>query len=81
MKFTPDGVGSTFVPSLDNYPRGVAFDRSGNLFVAEIGEPPSPEPALGDILKFRPDGTGRAFADNIGCCDNSGPEFLTFQPR
>jgi len=79
MKFTPNGVGSTFVPSLSNYPRGLAFDRSGNLFVAEIGEPPNPEPALGDILKFTPDGTESVFASNIGCCNNSGPEWLTFQ--
>jgi len=79
MKFTPNGVGSTFVPSLGNYPRGLAFDRSGNLFVSEVGEPPNPEPALGDILKFTPDGVGSVFADNIGCCNNSGPEFLAFQ--
>ena len=32
LKFTPDGMQSTFAMNLTN-PRGLAFDRSGNLFV------------------------------------------------
>ena len=83
FKFTPNGVQSTFATGLTNYPRGLAFDRAGNLFVAEVGENPDPNvPAPGDILKFRPDGVGTVFAQNIvPGGNNSGPEFLAFQPR
>ena len=66
LKFTPDGVGSTFATALDN-PRGLAFDRRGNLFVAEV--------ILGNISKFRPDGNMTVFASGI-----DGPEFLVIQP-
>jgi hypothetical protein len=34
LKFTPTGVKNTFATGLTN-PRGLAFDSSGNLFVAE----------------------------------------------
>jgi sugar lactone lactonase YvrE len=57
LKFTPDGVGSTFAANLGNYPRGLAFNRGGQLFVAEVGEEPNPPHTPGDILKFTPDGT------------------------
>jgi glucose/arabinose dehydrogenase len=63
---------STFATGLTN-PRGLAFDRDGNLFVAEI--PPS---TGGDILKFTPDGNRTVFAVVPGG-GNSGPEFLAFQ--
>jgi sugar lactone lactonase YvrE len=46
-------------------PRGLAFDRSGNLFAAEL-------PA-GEILKFTPDGNQTLFASGIPT-----PEFLAF---
>ena len=51
LKFTPDGVGSTFASGLAHYPRGLAFDRNNNLFVAEAGVNPIPPPASdpGDI--------------------------------
>jgi hypothetical protein len=68
LKFTPDGMETTFATGL-NYPRGLGFDRGGNLFVAEI----IPD-AVGDILKFTPAGTRSVFASNI-----SLPEFLAFQ--
>jgi sugar lactone lactonase YvrE len=55
LKFTPNGVGTTFATDLD-WPRGLAFDRSGNLFVAERGVFAPP----GDVLKFTPDGTGQS---------------------
>jgi len=64
LKFTPDGVGSTFATDLV-LPRGLAFDRGGNLFVAEF--------CGGDILKFTPNGT-RSVSAVV-----SEPEFLTFQ--
>jgi hypothetical protein len=30
-------VGTTFATGLARYPRGLAFDRGGNLFVTEVG--------------------------------------------
>jgi hypothetical protein len=75
LKFTPDGVGSTFATGL-NDPRGLAFDRGGNLFVAEIRQD-----GPGDILKFTPDGNMTVFASGIGPGANGGPEFLAIQPR
>jgi sugar lactone lactonase YvrE len=74
LKFTPDGVESTFATDL-TLPRGLAFDRRGNLFVTEI----LCDTAGSDILEFRPDGTRRVFAVVSGQT-NSGPEFLAFQP-
>jgi sugar lactone lactonase YvrE len=73
LKFTPDGTQSTFATGL-SYPRGLAFDSAGNLFVVEvftngIGSP-------GDILKFTPAAIRSVFASGI-----SNPEFLAFPPR
>ncbi|PYJ22349.1 MAG: hypothetical protein DME99_05740 [Verrucomicrobia bacterium] len=73
LKFTPDGVETTFATDL-TLPRGLAFDRSGNLFVTEL----LCDTAGSDILEFRPDGTRRVFAVVSGQT-NSGPEFLAFQ--
>jgi sugar lactone lactonase YvrE len=69
LKFTPNGVESTFATGLD-WPRGLAFDRSGNLFVAERGAFAPP----GDVLKFTPDGSGTVFAPDL-----DDPHFLVFQ--
>src|SRR5439155_1733236 len=66
LKFTPDGMQSTFAMNLTN-PRGLAFDRSGNLFVSELA------PA-NEILKFTPDGNQTLFASGIP----TQPEFLAF---
>jgi sugar lactone lactonase YvrE len=73
LKFTPDGMGSTFATDLDNA-RGLAFDRAGNLFVAEIIQT-----GPGDILKFTPNGIGTVFASGIGPAGNGGPEYLAVQ--
>lgn len=83
LKFTPDGVGSTFASGLAHYPRGLAFDRNNNLFVAEVGENPNNPPGdPGDILRFKPNGRQAVFARNIvPGGNNSGPEFLAFQSR
>jgi sugar lactone lactonase YvrE len=70
LKFTPDGEESDFATGLTE-PRGLAFDRGGNLFVVNRAfEPP------GDILKFTPNGVETVFASGI-----DGPQFLAFQLR
>jgi sugar lactone lactonase YvrE len=79
LKFSPDGVGSTFAANLDNYPRGLVFNRGGQLFVAEVGEEPDPPHTPGDILKFTPDGTRTVFAVMPSPALNAGPEYLAFQ--
>jgi hypothetical protein len=67
LKFTPDGEESDFATDLTE-PRGLAFDRGGNLFVTNRAfEPP------GDILKFTPNGVETVFASGI-----DGPQFLAF---
>jgi hypothetical protein len=47
LVFAPDGTESTFATDLSD-PRGIAFDPSGDLLVAELKELSAP----GDILKF-----------------------------
>jgi sugar lactone lactonase YvrE len=79
LKFTPDGVGSTFAANLDNYPRGLAFNKGRQLFLAEVGEEPNPPRTPGDILTFAPDGTRTVFAVMPSPAVNAGPEFLAFQ--
>ena len=74
LEFTPGGIESTFATGITN-PRGIAFDSSDNLYVAEIGVP-----APGDILKFTPGGTESTFASGIGTTNNRGPEYLAFGP-
>ena len=69
LKFTPNGVESTFATDLD-WPRGLPFDRSGNLFVADRGAFAPP----GAVLKFTPDGNGTVFAPGL-----DDPHFLVFQ--
>jgi hypothetical protein len=55
--------------------RGIAFDASGDLFVAELKAL-----APGDILKFSMNGSQTVFASAIGQPQgNGGPEFLTFR--
>jgi len=74
LVFAPDGTESTFATNLAD-PRGIAFDPSGDLFVAELKAA-----AVGDILKFSKDGSQTVFASNIGRPQgNGGPEFLAFR--
>jgi hypothetical protein len=70
LKFTPNGMESTFAMEL-NRPRGLAFDADDNLFVAESVAFPD-----ADILKFLPDGSSTIFAPGLP----SSPQFLTFGP-
>jgi hypothetical protein len=62
------GVKNPFATGL-TFPRGLAFDSSGVLFVAEANAIPD-----GDILKFDTGGP-HVFASGFG-----RPEFLTFGP-
>jgi sugar lactone lactonase YvrE len=62
-KYTPNSAQSIFAAGLSQ-PRGVAFDRFGNLFVATttsvFGN------FTGAILKIAPDGTQTTFANVVG---------------
>jgi hypothetical protein len=73
LKYAPDGPESTFATGL-TWPRGLAFDNAGNLFVAQIFTD-LPGTAPGNILKFTPAGVMSVFASGI-----PQPEFLAF-PR
>jgi sugar lactone lactonase YvrE len=74
LVFAPDGTESTFATDLAD-PRGIAFDPSGDLLVAEVKAF-----APGDILKFSTNGSQTVFASGIGQPQgNGGPEFLAFR--
>ena len=55
MKFTPSGSGSVFASTGLTAPHALAFDLTGNLFVANTFS--------ASIQKFTPDGVGTVFAD------------------
>jgi len=58
MRYTAPGVGSVFASGgLMDHPNGLAFDRTGNLFVGNYHG--------GNILKFTPDGLGSIFAVGV----------------
>lgn len=62
VEISTTGIETTFATGL-NYPRGLAFDPQGNLFVTELtGE---------DILRFTPNGSRSIFAS-----DSFNPEFI-----
>jgi hypothetical protein len=78
IKFAPDGTETLFA-AVHDYARGLAFDRVGDLFVAEVGFINQVGRRFpGEILKFAPDGTRTVVASGIGN-GNAGPEFLTFR--
>jgi sugar lactone lactonase YvrE len=56
-KFMPDGTQSVFATGL-SHPAGLAFDASGNLFVADEG--------AGAIYRFSPAGIRSTFATGVG---------------
>src|ERR1041385_4076085 len=61
FKFTSDGTRSTFASGIYQ-PTALAFDREGNLFVANSGA--GIPPMSSSILKFAADGTQTTFATN-----------------
>src|SRR5207249_5464538 len=65
-EFTPNGVRSTFASGL-NIPFGLAFDKSGNLFVAVV------DAGSGAVYKFTPAGVRTTFASGL-----TGPVDLAF---
>ena len=65
-QFTPSGVRSPFASGLAD-PWGLAFDRAGDLFEADLKS--------GHIYEFTPGGTRSTFASGL-----SQPAFLAFQP-
>jgi len=71
LKFTPDGAASTVHTGLI-FPKGLAFDTVGNLFVADVPPPGH----TGDILKFTPGSTEGTVVDSP-----PGPEFFAFPPE
>ena len=77
FKFTPVGASSVFVGpaafTAVQGPVGLAFDRSGNLWVTTEGNEGGPG---GDaILVFAPDGTESTFATNL-----ADPRGIAFDP-
>src|SRR6266487_333114 len=66
LRFSPQGVKNKFASGLPN-PRGLIFDSTGKLFVAQI--PPS---AGGDILKFTRKGVPTVFSSEIGVPQENG---------
>ena len=75
LEFNPTGVQNTFAMGL-NFPLGLVFDASGDLFVAE-----NPLFSAGDILRFESAGTLTVIASGIGIPQcRGGPEFLAIQP-
>jgi sugar lactone lactonase YvrE len=59
-EFTPNGVQSTFAFGFNN-PLGLAFDRAGNLFVADTGN----YTGTGAVYKFTPAGVRTTFASGL----------------
>jgi sugar lactone lactonase YvrE len=71
FKYTPDGTKTTFA-TLSKTPSSLAFDRAGNLFVADSGE---------SILRFGAERTQSTFASGLTeagnlACDAAGDLFV-----
>jgi len=64
IKVTPEGDITTFASGLKD-PRGLAFDKAGNLFATEFN--------TGRILRFTPTGTKSVFASGL-----NAPEPIAF---
>ena len=66
LKFSPDGSRTTFASGFGSI-ADLAFDRYGNLFVADAGSPSAPpgDVGSGTISKFSPDGSKSTFATEL----------------
>ncbi len=60
-QITPGGVQTVFAPGMD-FPVGITFDSSGDLFVANSA---NNNPGQGYITKITPDGTQSTFASGL----------------
>ena len=69
VRITPGGAASVFASTGLNFPTGLAFDASGNLYAANIGS------SLNTIERFTPGGAASVFATGL-----NGPLFLAFEP-
>jgi len=67
-EFSPSGVQSVFASGINGGAFGLAFDTSGNLFVAAGNQ--------GSILKFAPDGPSSRFYH----ASAFAPTYLAFAP-
>lgn len=67
LKYAPDGTESPFATDINSV-RGLAFDRRGDVFLADV--------LGGNILKFTPAGIMTVFDSGI-----ASPEFLAVQLR
>jgi hypothetical protein len=56
-RYTPSGTQTVFASSL-NLPRGLTFDKTGNLFAAIGGD--------STVVRFGPNGTQSTVASNLG---------------
>src|SRR5439155_12404943 len=56
LKYTPGGTQSTFATGL-SFPRALAFNSAGNLFVADVND--------GAVLKYTPGGIQSTFASGL----------------
>src|ERR1700758_5521849 len=70
-EFTSNGVRTTFASGFTG-PSSLAFDRTGNLFVADVS---------GTIYKFTPQGARSTFASGLNnplglACDSAGNLFV-----
>jgi hypothetical protein len=65
LEYAPNGTASTFATGINSV-RGLAFDTTGALFLADV--------LGGNILKFTPGGSVSVFASAI-----AGPQFLASQ--
>src|SRR6187402_1434969 len=71
FRFTPNGTRTTFT-SLIHQPVAMAFDRKGNLFVADSGSGIPQGPS--SILRFTPDGIRTTFV-SLGFANPLGMTF------
>ncbi|HEV3299447.1 MAG TPA: NHL repeat-containing protein [Planctomycetaceae bacterium] len=74
-EFTPGGVGSQFASGLTD-PIGLAFNSSGNLFVAQGGYG---APGTGTIDEFTPGGV-ESFFSTLPLSDGRGLYYMAFEP-